>query len=75
MGIIDQVVDGDLLASALAYARQLVADGAALAGARSDTELAEGETVDALKAAQLKAVARYPRPTGAGKCLNRWPTP
>ena len=72
MGIIDQVVDGDLLAGALAYARQLVADGAALKRVRDLTaELAEGETVDALKAAQLKAVARRTRGQPAPeKCLE-----
>ena len=77
MGIVDHVVDGDLLAGALAYAGQLVADGAPLKRVRDLTaELAEGETVDDLKAAQLKAVARRTRGQPAPEnAWRRWPTP
>ena len=72
LGIIDHIVDGDLADGAIAFARQLVADGAPLKRIRDmHAALPDGQSVDDLAASQLKAIARRTRGQPApAKCLE-----
>ena len=71
-GIIDHIVDGDLAAGAMAFARQLVADGAPLKRVRDlQAALPEGRSAADLAAAEMKAIARRTRGQPAPqKCLE-----